>query len=88
MEFGVLGPLEVRGRGRVLPLGAAKQRCLLGVLLLRPNEADRGGGGKPDDPVSCGAKRPCRAGHRLVAAGDDAADEGRSGPRRRRPLAG
>jgi hypothetical protein len=61
MEFGVLGTLEVRGRGRVLPLGAAKQRCLLGVLLLRPNEADRGGGGKPDDPASCGAKRPCRA---------------------------
>src|SRR5438034_522144 len=39
MEFGVLGPLEVRDGGGVLPLGGAKQRCLLGVLLLHANEA-------------------------------------------------
>jgi predicted ATPase/DNA-binding SARP family transcriptional activator len=39
MEFWILGPLEVRDGGRVLPLGGGKQRCLLGVLLLHPNEA-------------------------------------------------
>src|SRR5438105_14115871 len=39
MEFRMLGPLEVRDRGRVLPLGGGKQRGLLGVLLLHPNEA-------------------------------------------------
>ncbi|HEX6702889.1 MAG TPA: BTAD domain-containing putative transcriptional regulator [Gaiellaceae bacterium] len=38
MEFRVLGPLEVRDGGRMLPLGGAKQRCLLGVLLLHANE--------------------------------------------------
>ena len=35
----MLGPLEVRDRGRVLPLGGGKQRGLLGVLLLHANEA-------------------------------------------------
>jgi len=38
MEFGVLGPLEVREGGQVIPLGGAKQRALLAVLLLHPNE--------------------------------------------------
>jgi YVTN family beta-propeller protein len=38
MEFLVLGPLEVREGGRVIPLGGAKQRALLAVLLLHPNE--------------------------------------------------
>src|ERR1700730_7165193 len=38
MEFGVLGPLAVWEDGRELPLGGAKQRALLGVLLLRANE--------------------------------------------------
>lgn len=37
MEFRVLGPLEVREGQRIVELGAAKQRALLGVLLLHPN---------------------------------------------------
>jgi DNA-binding SARP family transcriptional activator/ABC-type transport system substrate-binding protein len=39
MEFALLGPLEVRIDGRVLPLGGPKQRALLALLLLHANEA-------------------------------------------------
>jgi YVTN family beta-propeller protein len=39
MEFAVLGPIEVRIDGRVLPLGGPKQRALLALLLLNANEA-------------------------------------------------
>ena len=39
MEFRILGPLEVREEGEALPLGGAKQRALLAVLLLHANEA-------------------------------------------------
>ncbi len=38
MDFRILGPLEVREDGRELPLGGAKQRALLTLLLLRANE--------------------------------------------------
>jgi DNA-binding SARP family transcriptional activator len=38
MEFRILGPLEVVEDGRVLDLGGQKQRMLLAVLLLHPNE--------------------------------------------------
>ena len=38
MEFRILGPLEVRDRGRPLALTAAKQRTLLGVLLVHANQ--------------------------------------------------
>ena len=38
MEFGILGSLAVWVDGRELPLGGAKQRALLAVLLLQPNE--------------------------------------------------
>jgi DNA-binding SARP family transcriptional activator len=38
MEFRILGPMEAREEGRPLALGAAKQRALLGVLLLHANE--------------------------------------------------
>lgn len=38
MEFRILGPLEVRDGERTVELGAAKQRALLGVLLLHANE--------------------------------------------------
>jgi YVTN family beta-propeller protein len=38
LEFGVLGPLEARSDGRVLPLGSPKQRALLALLLLHANE--------------------------------------------------
>ena len=38
MEFRVLGPLEVRDGERSIPLGGAKLRALLGVLLLHANE--------------------------------------------------
>ncbi|MCI0584962.1 MAG: AAA family ATPase [Chloroflexi bacterium] len=37
MEFLILGPLEVRHDGRVIPLPGAKQRALLGLLLLHRN---------------------------------------------------
>ena len=38
MEFRILGPLEVRQGQHTVRLGAAKQRALLGVLLLHANE--------------------------------------------------
>jgi YVTN family beta-propeller protein len=38
LEFLILGPLEVRGPQRTVRLGSAKQRALLGVLLLHANE--------------------------------------------------
>src|SRR3981081_4668639 len=44
MEFRILGPLEVWDRGRLLPLGGAKQRTLLAILLTNANQvvaADR-----------------------------------------------
>lgn len=37
MEFRILGPLEVAEEGRPVALGGAKQRALLGLLLLTPN---------------------------------------------------
>ena len=39
MEFRILGPLEVLDEEETVRLGAPKQRALLGVLLLHPNEA-------------------------------------------------
>ena len=39
MQFLILGPLEVRNGEQTVRLGAAKQRALLGVLLLHANEA-------------------------------------------------
>ena len=44
MEFRILGPLEVRAGGEVVPLPGAKPRAVLAVLLLhanRPVGADR-----------------------------------------------
>jgi DNA-binding SARP family transcriptional activator len=38
MEFLILGPLEASDGGRKLPLGGAKQRALLALLLLHANE--------------------------------------------------
>ena len=38
MEFLLLGPLEVREDGRGIPIGGAKQRALLALLLLHANE--------------------------------------------------
>src|SRR5262249_52616292 len=38
MQFRLLGPVEVENDGQLLPLGSAKQRALLAVLLLRANE--------------------------------------------------
>jgi predicted ATPase/DNA-binding SARP family transcriptional activator len=38
VEFGILGPLEVRAAGRAVPLGGSKPRALLALLLLHPNE--------------------------------------------------
>jgi DNA-binding SARP family transcriptional activator len=39
MEFGILGPLEVREGSRSVPLRGTKQRALLAILLLHANEA-------------------------------------------------
>src|SRR5947208_3253182 len=38
MEFRILGPLEVVDDGRTLAMGGHKQRSVLAVLLLHPNE--------------------------------------------------
>src|SRR2546429_438762 len=38
MEFRILGPLEVCDEAGSLPLGGAKQRALLAILLLHANE--------------------------------------------------
>jgi DNA-binding SARP family transcriptional activator len=38
LAFGVLGPLEVRNEGVEVPLGGAKQRAVLAILLLRVGE--------------------------------------------------
>ena len=38
MEFRILGPLEVTEQSHVLPLGGARQRTLLALLLTRANE--------------------------------------------------
>jgi predicted ATPase/DNA-binding SARP family transcriptional activator len=38
MEFGILGPLEVRADGDVVALGGPKPRALLALLLLHANE--------------------------------------------------
>ena len=38
MDFRLLGPLEVECDGRVLALGGAHQRALLGLLIIRRNE--------------------------------------------------
>ena len=38
MDFLLLGPVEARERGRTLPLGGAKQRALLALLLLHAGE--------------------------------------------------
>ena len=38
MRFALLGPLEVRANGSLLPLTAAKQKAILASLLLRAGE--------------------------------------------------
>src|SRR3954470_2550838 len=38
MEFAILGPIVVRRVGDEVPLGGPKQRLLLAMLLVRPNE--------------------------------------------------
>jgi DNA-binding SARP family transcriptional activator/ABC-type transport system substrate-binding protein len=38
MDFRILGPLEVLDAGKVVPVGGAKQRAALAILLLHPNE--------------------------------------------------
>src|SRR5690348_4961408 len=37
VEFGVLGPVEVRDRGRPLAIGGERERLVLAVLLLNAN---------------------------------------------------
>jgi DNA-binding SARP family transcriptional activator len=38
MDFNILGPIEAVEGGRPLALGGAKQRALLGMLVLHANE--------------------------------------------------
>jgi DNA-binding SARP family transcriptional activator len=38
MDFRILGPVEVRGEDGPVPLGGAKQRALLGLLIVHANE--------------------------------------------------
>jgi DNA-binding SARP family transcriptional activator len=38
VEFRILGPLEVLDAGRAVPLGGAKQRAALAMLLLHRNQ--------------------------------------------------
>jgi DNA-binding SARP family transcriptional activator len=38
VEFRILGPVEVMAQGRPLPIGGARQRALLALLLTRANE--------------------------------------------------
>jgi predicted ATPase/DNA-binding SARP family transcriptional activator len=38
LEFRILGPLDVRAHGESIPLGGAKRRALLALLLVRANE--------------------------------------------------
>lgn len=38
LDFRVLGPLEVAANGTFLPLGGAKQRAVLALLILNANE--------------------------------------------------
>lgn len=59
MEFRILGPLEVLDAGRAVPLGGAKQRAALAMLLLHRNQVvsrDRliEGLWGDDPPVSAG----------------------------------
>jgi len=38
LEFGILGPLEVRANGTLVHVGGPRQRALLGLLLCHPNQ--------------------------------------------------
>src|SRR5207253_9589665 len=38
LDFRVLGPLQIAANGALLPLGGAKQRAVLALLLLQANE--------------------------------------------------
>ena len=38
MEFGILGPLEVRDGGRRIEIGGKRERVVLALLLLHANE--------------------------------------------------
>ena len=38
LEFGILGPLEVRRDGELVPITASKHRVVLATLLIRSNK--------------------------------------------------
>ena len=68
MEFTILGPLEARAGGRVLPLGGPKQRAVLAQLLLSAGEVvsrDRLVEGTLERPAGLG--RQGGAGARVAA---------------------
>lgn len=63
MEFRILGTLEVASEGRLLPLGGAKQRAMLAILLLSANEVvstdrliDTLWGGRPPQAAAAGVQ--------------------------------
>ena len=76
MEFHILGPLEVIEQGRALPLGGARQRTLLALLLTRANEVvsadrliDELWGAQPPErpPTRCSTTSHSSARHSLRA---------------------
>jgi predicted ATPase/DNA-binding SARP family transcriptional activator len=81
LEFGVLGPLEVRADGRSLRIGGQRTKALLAVLLLDANEpvaTDRliealWGERPPRDAVNAVQVHVSRLRRALGAAGSDAA---------------
>jgi DNA-binding SARP family transcriptional activator len=64
VDFRILGPLEVLGAGRGVPLGGAKQRAALAMLLLHRNQTV-----SRDRLIEglWGEKPPASAGHTLEA---------------------
>jgi DNA-binding SARP family transcriptional activator/ABC-type transport system substrate-binding protein len=62
VEFRILGPIEVLDADRIIPLGGAKQRAALALLLLHPNEVV-----SRDRLIEglWGASPPATAGHTL-----------------------
>jgi DNA-binding SARP family transcriptional activator len=79
VEFRLLGPLEVRVHGDVLPIHSPRQRSLLAALLLRANQVVTvgrlvdalWGADPPTSAVANVRTHVARLRHRLHEAGDD-----------------
>jgi YVTN family beta-propeller protein len=79
MDFRILGPLDVRAGGRSIQLGAAKQRAVLALLLLRAGEVvpmdqiidELWGDNPPASAVKLVQTYVSRLRKELAGAGDD-----------------